>query len=221
MFGHRTRTGALPVLDAATLTTFAVMAFALIITPGPDMLLLMTRSLAQGPAAGFATLMGVFLGCYFHALVAGLSLSGVLLLAPVTFEIVRIAGAAYLLWLALAAWRGSGGFHPPSPDAPRAALGTVFRQGLLTNIFNPKVALFFIALFPQFMIPDPQTALAQAMIFATVLNVVGLFVNGAIIFAAGRFGAFLARRPGFVRWQNRLLGGVFAGLALRLAFDRR
>lgn len=209
------------MLDAATLATFAVMAFALVVTPGPDMLLLMTRSVAQGTAAGFATLAGVFAGCYFHGLVTGLSLSGALLIAPATFEIVRIAGAAYLLWLAVAALRGTGGFRPPAADAPRAALGAVFRQGLLTNILNPKVALFFLALFPQFMVPDPSTALAQAMVFASVLNVVGLFVNGAIILAAGRFGAFLARRPGFVRWQNRVLGCLFAALALRLAFDRR
>lgn len=209
------------MMDLATLLTFTAMAFALIVTPGPDMLLLMTRSVAQGSLAGFVTLAGIFLGCYFHALVAGLSLSGALLISPVTFEIVRIAGAAYLLWLALAALRGSGGFQAPSAEAPRVALGAVFRQGVLTNILNPKVALFFIALFPQFMIPDPDTALAQAMVFASVLNLVGLFVNGAIILAAGRFGAFLARRPGFVRWQNRLLGGLFAALALRLAFDRR
>ncbi len=209
------------MMDVATLVTFTAMAFALIVTPGPDMLLLMTRSVAQGPLAGFVTLAGIFLGCYFHALIAGLSLGGVLLISPVTYEIVRVAGAAYLLWLALAALRGSGGFRAPSADAPRVAPGAVFRQGLLTNILNPKVALFFLALFPQFMRPDPGTALAQAMVLASVLNLVGLAVNGAIILAAGRLGAFLARRPGFVRWQNRLLGGLFAALALRLAFDRR
>jgi len=209
------------MMDTATLATFTLMALALVVTPGPDMLLLMTRSVAQGPTAGFVTLAGIFVGCYFHALVAGLSLAGVLLVAPVTFDIVRIAGAVYLLWLAVQAIRGSGGFRPPSAEAPHVALGAVFRQGVLTNILNPKVALFFLALFPQFMRADPGTALAQALVLASVLNLVGLFVNGAIILAAGRLGAFLARRPAFVRWQNRLLGVVFAGLALRLVFERR
>ena len=209
------------MMDAATLLTFTLMALALVVTPGPDMLLLMTRSVAQGPTAGFVTLAGIFLGCYFHALVAGLSLAGVLLVAPVTFDIVRIAGAAYLLWLAVQAIRGSGGFRPPSADTPRVALGAVFRQGVLTNILNPKVALFFLALFPQFMRADPGTALVEALVLASVLNLVGLFVNGAIILAAGRLGTFLARRPAFVRWQNRLLGVMFAGLALRLVFERR
>lgn len=211
------------MLDLVTLLTFAAAAFALAVTPGPDMLLIMTRSVAQGRTAGFITLAGISAGCYFHALVAGLSLSGVLLLAPVMFEIIRWAGAAYLLYLAVQALRGAGGFQPPAKDGRQSAipLTVLFRQGLLTNILNPKVALFFLALFPQFMQPDPNTAVLQALLLASVLNVAGFIVNGAIILAAGRLGEFLGRRPGFVRWQNRLLGGVFAALALRLALDAR
>lgn len=211
------------MLDLATLLTFTAAAFALAITPGPDMLLIMTRSVAQGRVAGFVTLGGISAGCYFHALIAGLSLSGVLLLAPVMFEIIRWAGAAYLLYLAVQALRGAGGFQPPAKDGslPAIPLMVLFRQGLLTNILNPKVALFFLALFPQFMQPDPNTAVMQALLLASVLNVAGFIVNGAIILAAGRLGEFLSTRPGFVRWQNRLLGGVFAALALRLAFDAR
>jgi threonine/homoserine/homoserine lactone efflux protein len=209
------------MMDFATLLTFAAAAFALVVTPGPDMLLIMTRSVAQGRIAGFVTLAGISVGCYFHAVIAGLSLSGVLLLAPVMFEIIRWAGAAYLLYLAVQALRGSGGFQPPAGDAPAVPLLALFRQGLLTNILNPKVALFFLALFPQFMQPDPDTAVTQALILASVLNVAGGIVNGAIILAAGRLGEFLGARPGFVRWQNRLLGGVFALLALRLALDAR
>ncbi|MEK9970122.1 MAG: LysE family translocator [Ferrovibrio sp.] len=211
------------MMDLTTLLTFTAAAFALAATPGPDMLLVMSRSVAQGRVAGFVTLAGICLGCFFHALIAGLSLSGVLLLAPVMFEIIRWAGAAYLLYLAVQAFRGAGGFQAPAKDSavPRLALVVLFRQGLITNILNPKVALFFLALFPQFMRPDPGTAVAQALILAAVLNVAGFVVNGAIILAAGRLGEFLSRHPAFVRWQNRLLGGVFAGLALRLAFDRR
>lgn len=210
------------MMDLATLLTFVIAAFALAATPGPDMLLVMTRSVAQGRIAGLVTLAGICAGCYFHAVIAGLSLSGVLLMAPVMFEIIRWAGAAYLLYLAVQAFRGAGGFQPPAKDgAPALPLGKLFRQGLLTNILNPKVALFFLALFPQFMRPDPDTAVVQALILASVLNVAGFIVNGAIILVAGRLGEWLSLRPGFVRWQNRLLGGVFAALALRLAFDKR
>lgn len=208
-------------MDLPTLLTFTIAAFALAATPGPDMLLVMTRSVAQGRTAGLVTLAGITVGCYFHALVAGFSLSGVLLMAPVMFEIIRWAGAAYLLYLAVQAFRGAGGFQPPRPGAPALPLLKLFRQGLLTNMLNPKVALFFLALFPQFMQPDPDTAVWQALLLACVLSGAGFIVNGSIALVAGRLGEWLSARPAFVRWQNRLLGGVFAAMALRLAFDRR
>lgn len=209
------------MMDLATLLTFAGAAFALALTPGPDMLLVMTRSVAQGRIAGLVTLGGITVGCFGHALIAGFSLSGVLLVAPVMFELIRWVGAGYLLYLGIQALRGAGGFRPPQPGAPRLPLARLFRQGLLTNLLNPKVALFFLALFPQFMRPDPDTAVAQALLLACVLSLAGLLVNGGIALVAGRLGEWLARRPAFVRWQNRLLGCVFAGLALRLAFDAR
>ena len=209
------------MIDIPTLLTFAAAAFALALTPGPDMLLVMTRSVAQGRVAGQVTLAGITVGCYGHALVAGFSLSGVLLIAPVMFEAIRWAGAAYLLYLGIQAFRGAGGFQPPRADAPQLPLWNLFRQGLLTNLLNPKVALFFLALFPQFMRPDPDTAVWQALILAMVLSTAGGIVNGGIALVAGRLGEWLSRRPAFVRWQNRLLGGVFAAMALRLAFDKR
>lgn len=209
------------MIDIPTLLTFAAAAFALALTPGPDMLLVMTRSVAQGRVAGLVTLAGITVGCYGHALLAGFSLSGVLLIAPVMFEVIRWAGAAYLLYLGVQAFRGAGGFQPPRADAPKLPLWNLFRQGLLTNLLNPKVALFFLALFPQFMRPDPDTAVWQALILAMVLSTAGGIVNGGIALVAGRLGEWLSRRPAFVRWQNRLLGGVFAAMALRLAFDKR
>jgi threonine/homoserine/homoserine lactone efflux protein len=208
-------------MDSTTLITFAIASIALAVTPGPDMLLVMTRSLVQGPRAGLITLIGITLGCYVHGLIAGLSLSGVLLLLPIVFDLIRWAGAAYLLWLAVQAFRGSGGVQVPGDGAPRLSFGSLFRQGLLTNLFNPKVALFFLALFPQFMEPNPDTAVLQALTLAGVLSTIGFLVNGGIALVAGRIGTFLSTRPNFVRWQNRFLGGVFAGLALRLALSAR
>src|SRR3546814_13704502 len=93
-------------------------------------------------------------------------------------DLIRCAGAAYLLYLGIQALRGAGGFRPPQPGAPRLPLATLFRQGLLTNLLNPKVALFFLALFPQFMRPDPNTAVVQALLLACVLSLAGLLVNG-------------------------------------------
>lgn len=208
-------------METATLLTFAVAALALAVTPGPDMLMVLTRSVAQGRLAGLVATLGISLGCYVHAAIAGLSLSGVLILAPYAFEAIRWIGAAYLLWLGWQALRGSGGLQFGDQAAPRIALLAVLRQGFLCNVLNPKVALFFLALFPQFMEPNPDTALAQAIVLASVLNVAGSLVLVPVALLAGRFGDWLRRRPGFLKWQNRLLGLVFAGFALRLAFDAR
>jgi threonine/homoserine/homoserine lactone efflux protein len=209
------------MLDSTTLLTFTIASIALALTPGPDMLLVMTRSLAQGRVAGLMTLAGITVGCYIHGLFAGLSLSGAILIAPVVFDLIRWIGAAYLIWLAIGAFRGSGGVVLPRAGMPKLAFAPLFRQGLLTNVFNPKVALFFLALFPQFMRPDPGTVVTQALVLACVLSTIGFVVNGGIALVAGRFGEFLSTRPAFVRWQNRFLGSVFAALALRLALDAR
>ncbi len=208
-------------MTAATLLTFALAALALAITPGPDMLMVLTRSLAQGRAAGLVAMLGISLGCYVHALVAGLSLSGALLLGPLVFEIIRWAGAAYLLWLGIQCFRGHGGVQIPAQTLPKTHLRSVFAQGFLCNVLNPKVALFFLALFPQFMLPDPGMALPQALLLASILNIAGALVLTPIALMAGRFGEWLGRKPGFLAWQNRFLGLVFTGLALRLVLDAR
>lgn len=186
------------------------------------MLMVLTRSVAQGRFAGLISTLGICLGCYVHAVIAGLSLSGVLILAPYAFEVIRWLGAAYLLWLGWQALRGNGGLQLPANEAaPSLSLWAVLRQGFLCNVLNPKVALFFLALFPQFMEPNPETALLQAITLASVLNVAGALVLVPVALLAGRFGEWLARRPGFLKWQNRLLALVFAGFALRLALDAR
>ena len=208
-------------MELATLLTFALAALALAVTPGPDMLMVLTRSVAQGRLAGIVSTIGISLGCYVHAVIAGLSLSGVLVLAPYAFDAIRWLGAAYLLWLGWQALRGSGGLQMPQPAAPRLAPWAVLRQGFLCNVLNPKVALFFLALFPQFMEPDPDTALLQALVLASILNVAGCLVLVPVALLASRFGDWLRLRPAFLKWQNRLLGLVFAGLALRLVFDSR
>jgi threonine/homoserine/homoserine lactone efflux protein len=209
-------------MESATLLTFTAAAFALAVTPGPDMLMVLTRSVAQGRVAGLVATLGICGGGYVHAVIAGLSLSGVLILAPYAFEIIRWLGAAYLLWLGWQALRGSGGLQLNAGEgAPRLSHWAVLRQGFLCNVLNPKVALFFLALFPQFMEPNPQTALLQAITLASVLNVVGAPILVVVALLAGRLGEWLSARPGFLKWQNRLLGLVFAGFALRLALDAR
>lgn len=207
--------------DFATLALFAAAALALCATPGPDMLLIASRSVSQGKASGFATLAGIQVGTYCHALAAALGLSQLFLVVPVTYDVVRYAGAAYLLYLAWQAFRSSGAILTPVAGGRRYPIGVVFRQGLLTNLLNPKMALFVLALFPQFVDPNAGSVAVQILLLATVLNLIGILVNGAVILTASGLGRAFSARTRWRRAPQILLGTVFAGLAVRLAFDER
>ena len=207
--------------DLATLALFSAAALALCATPGPDMLLIASRSISQGRASGFATLAGIQVGTYCHALAAALGLSQLFLIVPLAYDIVRYAGAAYLLYLAWQAFRSSGAIQPPVVGGRRYPIGVVFRQGLLTNLLNPKMALFVLALFPQFVDPAAGSVAMQILLLATVLNLIGIVVNGAVILTASGLGRAFTARTRWRRAPQILLGTVFAGLAVKLAFDER
>ena len=207
--------------DFATLALFAAACLVLCATPGPDMLLIASRSVSQGRASGFATLAGIQVGTYCHALAAALGLSQLFLVVPVAYDVVRYAGAAYLLYLAWQAFRSSGTTFAPTTAIRRYPIGAVFRQGLLTNLLNPKMALFVLALFPQFVDPGAGSVVAQMLLLATLLNLIGILVNGAVILTASGFGRLFAGRTRWRRAPQFLLGTVFAALALRLAVDSR
>ena len=203
--------------DLATLLLFSTACLALTATPGPDMLLIASRSASQGKAAGFATLAGT----YCHALAAAFGLSQLFLLVPLAYDIVRYAGAAYLLYLAWKTVSAGAPAAAPQADAVCRTVGTMFRQGLLTNLLNPKIALFVLALFPQFVRPEAGSVALQIMLLATILNAIGIVVNGAVIVAASRLGRLFTGAGRWRRLPQYLLGAVFAGLAMRLAFDSR
>jgi threonine/homoserine/homoserine lactone efflux protein len=207
--------------DLATLAFFAVACLALTATPGPDMLLIASRSVSQGRGAGFASLAGIQAGTYCHALAAAFGLSQLFLAVPLAYDVVRYIGAAYLLYLAWKAFRSQGTAFDPASGLPRYPAAQMFRQGLLTNLLNPKMALFVLALFPQFVRPEAGSVASQILVLATLLNLIGLVVNGLVIVTASRIGRAFSARKRFRRVPQILLGTVFAGLAARLAFDAR
>ena len=209
------------MIDCSTLAFFAVACLALTATSGPDMLLIASRSISQGRGSGFATLAGIQVGTYCHALAAALGLSQLFLVVPIAYDVVRYAGAAYLLYLAWKTVRSNGTAFAPSAAERHHAIGAMFRQGLLTNLLNPKMALFVLALFPQFVKPEAGAVALQIMVLATVLNLIGLAVNGIVIVMASRLGRLFAGRGRWRRLPQMLLATVFAGLAVRLAFDGR
>jgi threonine/homoserine/homoserine lactone efflux protein len=207
--------------DFQTLMLFSIACLALTATPGPDMLLIASRSVSQGRSAGFASLAGIQAGTYIHALAMALGLSQLFLIVPLAYDIVRYIGAAYLLYLGIQAFRSSGQSALPAPDAQRYAVAKMFWQGLLTNLLNPKMVLFVLALFPQFVRPETGSIAVQILVLATVLNLIGLLVNGIVILMASRMGLMFAGRSRFRRASQLFLGTVFAGLAVRLALEDR
>jgi threonine/homoserine/homoserine lactone efflux protein len=207
--------------EFATLVVFAIACLALTVSPGPDMLLIASRSVSQGRRAGFASLAGIQVGTYCHALAAAFGLSQLFVAVPMAYDAVRYAGAAYLLFLAWQTFRSNGIIAMPTGEALHYSPSVMFRQGLITNLMNPKMALFVLALFPQFVRPAAGSVVVQMMILATVLNIIGLVVNGVVILAASKFSFAFVRHRKYRRVPQILLGTVFAGLAIRLALDER
>jgi threonine/homoserine/homoserine lactone efflux protein len=185
------------------------------------MLLIASRSLGQGRMAGFLTYAGIAAGSYLQAFAAALGLSQLFLMVPAAYDALRLAGAAYLAWLAWTTLRAKAPLFAPVAGAARLSMRRIFVQGLLTNLLNPKMAVFMLALLPQFLRPEAGSVALQVMVLATILNTTGLVANGIVILTAGRLGEALARRPHLARMPQKLMGAVFGALALRLALSTR
>lgn len=207
--------------DLATLALFTAACAVLTATPGPDMLLIASRSLGQGRAAGFLTYAGIATGSYLQAFAAALGLSQLFLMVPAAYDLLRWIGAAYLAWLAWTTLRAPALLFSPRAEQARLPMRRIFMQGLLTNVLNPKMALFMLALLPQFLRPEAGSIALQVMVLATILNLMGLIANGIVILTASRLGNALARRPHLARLPQKLMGAVFGALALRLAVASR
>jgi threonine/homoserine/homoserine lactone efflux protein len=209
------------LVDTATLLLFVPVVTAMALTPGPDTLFILSRSLASGAAAGFATGLGICAGLYIFAAAAGLGLAGIFDYSPLAYDIVRGAGVLYLLCLAWQAFTASSKRAPSTAAPAPYSLTRFFWQGLLNDLANPKAAMFFVALFPQFLVPSRGNMLGQALVLNTIGNAIEIVVVAIIALAAGRLGRFLARNPLVARLQQWLVGCVFIGLAARLAFSER
>ncbi|TWC74284.1 MULTISPECIES: LysE family translocator [Rhizobium/Agrobacterium group] len=207
--------------DFPTFILFAAASLVLTATPGPDMLLIASRSVSQGRSAGFLTYAGIAVGTYCHAIAAGLGLSQLFLAVPTAYEVVRFAGCIYLIYLAYKTVRSEGAAFAPTSALKRLSNRRIFTEGLATNILNPKMALFVLALLPQFIAPSGGSMLLQMVLLATVLNGVGFLVNGTVILLGGHIRNRLSAMRRFPKIPQYLLATVFAGLACRLALSTR
>ena len=202
-----------------TWIVFVVACVALAVTPGPSLLYIVSRTLVQGRPAGFMSVAGTITGVFFHVLAAAFGLSALLLAVPMAYDIVRIAGALYLAWLAWQTWRA------PPPAVRDVTVSqpyfSLWRDGAATGILNPKVALFQLALFPQFVDPAHGSVLVQSLLLGATQLVVVAASDSIWVLAASRARTMIGARPAWSAWSRRLLAGVFAALAARLLIDER
>jgi threonine/homoserine/homoserine lactone efflux protein len=207
--------------ETATLVAFAAVCVGMVLTPGPNMLYLVSRSLSQGAAAGVVSLAGVLLGFVFFVFATAFGLTALLLAVPVAYDILRLVGAAYLGWLAWQTLK-PGGKSPFEPrELPHDPPRRLFAMGLLTSLLNPKVAMLYVSLLPQFIDATRDDVFAQSLVFGGLHIAVSFAGNLTIALTAGAIAGFLARRPLWVLAQRWLMGLVLGGLALRMALDAR
>jgi len=207
--------------EFSALVLFAAASMVLTATPGPDMLLIASRSVSQGRSAGFLTYAGIALGTYCHAVAAALGLSQLFLTVPIAYEIIRWAGCAYLLYLAYKTIRAKASTFSPSSSLKQLSSRRIFIEGLATNLLNPKMALFVLALFPQFVAPNGSSMTIQMVVLATILNGIGFLVNGTVILVGTHIRGRLSAVSRFPKLPQYLLATVFTGLACRLALGTR
>lgn len=207
------------MISLGALLGVAAVALGMVLTPGPNMMYLVSRSITQGRKAGVISLAGVAAGLLVYLTAAALGLSMIFVTVPWLYLAVKLAGAGYLAWLAWQAFRPGGVsvFAPQqlNQDSPRK----LFTMGLMTNLLNPKMAIMYLSLIPQFIRPAAGHLVIQGFVLGSAQMVVSLTVNLLIVLAAGTIAAFLGRRPKWLRVQRYLMGTVLGALAVKLTAD--
>ncbi|MFD2031136.1 LysE family translocator [Ancylobacter dichloromethanicus] len=209
------------LISAETLLIFVPAALALDLTPGNDMLFCLGQGMRSGPRAGIAASLGIASGVLLHGCAAAVGLAALLAAHPAAFEVLRWAGVAYLVTLAVQALRGSGGLAAAQAAPMRASAGKAWRAAVLVSLLNPKVAVFVLAFLPQFVDPSRGSAFAQFMVLGLILNFGGTLVNALVGAFAGGIGRWLGRRPSLSRLAEKLTGLLLLGIAARIALERR
>ncbi|MCW4455069.1 LysE family translocator [Flavobacterium sp. MXW15] len=207
--------------ELSSLIGFSLIALGMVLTPGPNMIYLVSRSICQGRAAGLISLGGVALGFVFYMLCAAFGITAIVLAVPYAYDALRIGGALYLLWLAWQAIRPGGRSPFQVHDLPDDGPRKLFAMGFITNLLNPKIAIMYLSLLPQFIDPQLGSVLAQSLILGTAQIAISVGVNAAIAVTAGSIAGFLAGRPIWIAVQRWLMAGTLAGLAVRMATEAR
>lgn len=210
------------MISSASLFAFALVSLGMVLSPGPNMIYLLTRSITQGRKAGVISLFGVVLAFLVYMLSAALGVTALLVTVPLAYRALQWAGAGYLLWMAWNAVKpGARSVLQPRSDLPIDGPKRLFAMGFLTNLLNPKAAVLYLSLLPQFIDPARGHVLAQGLLLGLLQIAISFTVNFSIVMAAGSVAAWFAGRPAWLRVQRWLMAGVLTGLAVRLALEKR
>ncbi|MEM6450225.1 MAG: LysE family translocator [Cyanobacteria bacterium P01_D01_bin.105] len=200
-------------MDGATLVSFALAVAVLVGMPGPAMLYIVTRSLDQGQQAGLASVLGISVGSIAHFFAAGLGLSAVLMTSATAFSAVKYAGAAYLIYLGVRKLRSNESLMLNNKTRKDSLL-TIFRQGVVVNVLNPKAALFFLAFLPQFLDPSGGPIWQQLIPLAIIFVTIGFLGDSTYALIAGKIRCWILRNPLFLRRQKYVTGGTYVALGM-------
>lgn len=207
--------------EAGSVLSFSLLALGMVLTPGPNMIYVISRSVTQGPKAGLVSVGGVALGMLFYMLCAAFGITALMLAVPLAYDALKFGGAVYLLYLAWQAVKPNGRSPFQVRDLPVDGPRRLFLMGLLTNLLNPKIAVLYLSLLPQFIDPSLGSVLKQSLLLGSAQIVISASVNSLIAFMAGSIASFLMMRPGWALAQRWIMATALAGLAARMALESR
>ena len=209
------------MLSINELALFAFAAFAMVISPGPNMIYLISRSITQGKQAGLISLIGVICGFLFHIVMVAFGLTAVLFAVPLAFTVLKISGAMYLLYMAYNAVKpNSKSLFETQQDLAYDKPTKLFLMGFLTNVLNPKMAVFYLSLFPQFIKPEAGSITAQCFQLGLTQMCISFTVNFLIILSASKAAVFFAQNPRWVKAQKWFMATVLTGLAVKMVMSK-
>lgn len=200
---------------------FGLISLGMVLTPGPNMVYLISRSICQGRTAGLISLGGVALGFVFYMMCAALGITAIVMAVPYAYDALRIGGALYLIYLAWQAVKPGGRSPFEVKNLPQDGPKKLFLMGFLTNLLNPKIAVMYLSLLPQFITPEHGSVLSQSLVLGFTQIVISVSVNATIAMLAGSIAVFLSGRPTWIMVQRWLMGTVLAGLAVRMLTEAR
>ncbi len=209
------------VPDLAVLLPYVLGVVIITITPGPDMTFFLTRTITQDVAAGISAMLGAICGTLIHSMLVAFGLSALIIASPTLFLAIKIFGAGYLLWLAIDAIRNGSAINTSNRTMKERSNHQIMAQGLVINLMNPKIILFFMTFLPQFVSPTDPYAPGKLLFLGFMFSVIAIPMTLPMIFAAGRLTGFLKQNPKVTRFVDYLFATVFGAFAVRILLTER